>query len=115
MWSLQASVDESLGASMVSTSGTSSLATKVTTALLSATYNGLPRGWGLTGRFGYVYTAYVNDPRRDDAWLAGANVTYEIWRNLGLTLDYQYTSNNSNAEAQSFNAHIVSIGATYKY
>ena len=88
---------------------------RTTTGLLNVGYNGLPRGWATGARFGYVRTDFVNSPREDDAWLAGANVSYEVWRNFGVTLDYQYKTVDSNVVGQSFNQHLVSLGATYKY
>ncbi|HEV2630175.1 MAG TPA: outer membrane beta-barrel protein [Pseudolabrys sp.] len=115
MWDLKASLDETLGASSIATGGATGLATRVTTALLTVGYNGLPRGWGANGRFGYVRTSFVNVSRTDNGWLAGANVTYEVWRNLGLTLDYQYKSVDSDVVGQSFDQHLVSLGASYKY
>lgn len=115
MWDLKASLDETLGASSIATGGTSGLATRVTTALFNVGYNGLPRGWGANARFGYIRTGFVNVSRTDNGWLAGANVTYEVWRNLGLTLDYQYKSVNSDVDGQSFDQHVVSLGASYKY
>lgn len=115
MWDLRASLDETLGASTIATGGLTGVASRITTALLNVGYRGLPRGWGTNGRFGFVHTGFVNDPRRDNGWLAGANITYEVWRNLGLTLDYQFKSVNSNTAGQSFNQQVVSLGATYRY
>lgn len=115
MWDLRASLDETLGASSIAAGGVTGVASRVTTALLNAGYHGLPRGWDANARFGYIYTHFVNTPRNDSGWLAGANVSYEVWRNLGLTLDYQYKSVNSNVAGQSFNQQVVSLGATYKY
>jgi hypothetical protein len=115
MWNLRASLDETLGASSIATGGTTGVATRVTTALFNVVYNGLPRGWQTGARFGYVRTNFVNSNRNDDGWLAGANIGYEIWRNLGMTLDYQYKSVNSNVALQSFNQHMVSLGVSYKY
>ena len=115
MWSLTASLDESLGSSMIPVGGTTGVATRVTTALLNVGYNGLPRDWATSARFGYVRTNFINSPRDDNGWLAGANVSYQFWRNLGIMLDYQYKSVDSNVTGQSFNAHMVSLGATYKY
>lgn len=115
MWDLKASLDETLGASSIAVGGATGLATRVTTALLSVGYNGLPQGWGASARFGYVKTDFINSDRNDNGWLAGANLAYEVWRNLGLTLDYQYKSVDSNVTAQSFDQHTVSIGASYRY
>ena len=111
MWDFHASLDESLGASTIAAAGTTGVltgvASKVTTALLSVGYRGLPQGWSTGARFGYVRTDFVNSPRDDNGWLAGANVSYEIWRNFGLTLDYQYKSVDSNVAGQSFDQHVV--------
>lgn len=115
MWDLRATLDETLGASTIATGGTTGVASRITTALLGVGYRGLPRGWSTSARFGYVRTSFIGSVRRDDGWLAGANVGYEIWRNLGVTLDYQYKSVNSNIAGQSFNQSLVSLGATYKY
>lgn len=114
-WDLRASVDQALGSSTIAVGGLTGLASRTTTALLNVGYNGLPRGWLASARFGYVHTAFVNNPRDDDGWLAGGNVNYEIWRNLGFGLDYQFKSVNSNVANQSFDQHLVSLGVTYKY
>ena len=115
MWDLRASLDETLGASSIAAGGLTGVASRITTALLNVGYHGLPHGWDANARFGYVYTHFINAPRNDKGWLAGANITYEVWRNLGLTLDYQFKSVNSNIAGQSFNQQVVSLGASYKY
>ncbi len=115
MWDVRASLDESLGAATIPTGGLTGIASRVTTALVNVEYHGLPRGWQSSARFGFVRTDFVNSPRDDKGWLAGANISHEIWRNLGLTLDYQYKSVDSNAAGQSFDQHMVSLGASYKY
>jgi hypothetical protein len=116
MWEFNASVDQSLGAPTATTIGsTAGVATEATTALLNVGYNGLSQDWTTSARFGFVHTIYVNSPRIDDSWLAGARVTYQFWRNLGITLDYQYQSLASNVALQSFNQQMVSLGASYKY
>lgn len=114
-WDLRASVDEALGASTIAVGGATGLATRTTTALLNVGYNGLPRGWLASARFGYVRTDFVNSPRDDNGWLAGGNVNYEIWRNLGVGIDYQFKSVDSNVAGQNFDQHVVSLGVSYKY
>ena len=114
-WDFRGSVDETLGASSIATGGTTGVASRVTTGLLSVVYKGMPRGWTAGGRLGYVRTDFVNIARNDNGWLAGANVGYEIWRNFGVTVDYQFKSVDSDAAGQSFDQHVVSLGATYKY
>jgi hypothetical protein len=120
MWDLRASLDEALGASTIAMGntgvvGNTGVAGRVTTALLGVGYRGLPQGWSTNARLGYVRSDFVGSSRRDNAWLMGANVGYEIWRNLGLMLDYQYKSVDSNITGQSFNQQMVSLGVSYKY
>lgn len=116
MWDFDASVDENLGAPTATTIGsTAGVATEITTALLNVGYKGLPQDWTTSARFGFVHTIYIASPRIDNGWLTGARVTYEFWRNLGITLDYQYESLESNAPLSSFNQHMVTLGASYKY
>jgi hypothetical protein len=118
MWDLSASVDETLGAATVpttGTTGTTGVASRVTTALVNVGYKGLPQDWTTSARFGFVRTQYVDSSQINNGWLAGANVTYEFWRNLGITLMYQYVSVDSNVAGQSFNQQMVSLGASYKY
>jgi hypothetical protein len=112
---LSASVDESLGVSLLETvPGALGTNTKSTAALAQATY-ALAREWAASARFGFIHTDFVDTIRRDDAWTAGATVTYSVWANFGLTLDYQYVQLNSNVPLQSFTRNVVTLGGTYKY
>ena len=43
----------------------------------------------------------------DNGWMAGASFNYEIWRNLLLTLDYQYSTVHSNVAFSRFYAQSV--------
>jgi len=53
--------------------------------------------------------------RRDDAWTGGATLSYSVWQNFGLTLDYQHVQLNSNVPLQSFTRDVVSVGGNYRY
>lgn len=112
-WVFTASLDENLGATSIA--GLTGTASKVTTALLNVRYLGLPQGWTTNARFGYVHTAIVNSARVDDGWLAGANVGYAFWRNLLVTVDYQYKKLDSNFLFAGFNQQTVSVGVTARY
>ena len=48
-------------------------------------------------------------------WIAGASFNYEIWRNLMLTLDYQYTTVQSDAAFSDFTRNRYTAGLTYRY
>jgi opacity protein-like surface antigen len=51
----------------------------------------------------------------NNGWLFGASFNYEIWRNLLLTLDYQYTTVRSDAMFGDFTRNQYTAGLTYKY
>ena len=114
-WTFIASVDQTLGLSTFLTptipQGTSSV---VTTALLQTTY-GISRAWSVGARFGYTRADWIGIDRLDNGWLAGSSFNYEIWRNLSLTLDYQYQTLKSNLAFENFTRNIYTAGVTYKY
>lgn len=112
---LDLTVDESLGDSLLTTTpGSVGTSTKVTEALATADYT-LSRRWSASGRGGYVHTNYVGATRRDDGWTVGGTVGYNFIRNVALTLDYQHVELSSNVALQSFTRDVVSLGATFKY
>jgi hypothetical protein len=109
------SIDESIGVSLLSATPTSpGTSTKVSTYLLNANY-ALAREWSANGRAGYITTDYIGNPRRDDSWTVGGTVTYNLLRNIGLTADYQHLKLSSNAAGQGFTRDVVTLGATYRY
>jgi hypothetical protein len=124
-------VDQVLGtstqASASTPAGTPSLSTN---AILQVNYS-LSRSWTLGSRIGLTESRYYGLGRTDKGRLLGASFSYEIWRNLSLTLDYQYTtvlsktpgSNFSdilglgffNLPGSSFSRNVYTAGLTYKY
>jgi opacity protein-like surface antigen len=64
---------------------------------------------------GYTQGWFFNFAPENQGWLAGASFNYAIWRNLLLTLDYQYTQEHSNAPRSSFTQNTATAGLTYKY
>jgi hypothetical protein len=88
---------------------------RTTTAILQTTY-GIAQNWSIGVRGGYTRGDYIGvSGLNNHGWLAGASFNYEIWRNLLLTLDYQYSTVQSDAVLSSFNRNWVSAGFTYKY
>ena len=96
---------------LVTPAGTPNLAT---TAILQSTY-GLSRLWSVGARVGYTRADYIGFYRLDNGWLAGASFNYEIWRNLMLTLDYQYSTNHSDVAFADFTRNQYTAGLTYRY
>src|SRR6516162_5327736 len=114
-WTWTASVDEVLGmSSILATNVPQGVPTKVTTAILETTY-GISQQWSIGARVGYTGANFFDLGRNDNGWMAGASFNYEIWRNLLLTLDYQYSTLNSNTTFNQFSRNVVSAGLTYKY
>jgi hypothetical protein len=120
---LRGSVNETIGVSLLTpvpgvvgttVPGIPGTSTKADTALVQASY-ALAREWGVVGRFGFVRTNYTDVVRTDNAWVAGATLTYSVWQNFGITLDYQYMQETSNVPLQSFIREVVTLGGTYRY
>jgi hypothetical protein len=114
-WTWIATVDEVLGVSAILAPNIpQGVPTKVTTGILETTY-GISQQWSIGARVGYTRADYFDLGRTDNGWMAGASFNYEIWRNLLLTLDYQYSTLNSNTTFNQFSRNVVSAGLTYKY
>ena len=90
-WTITAQVDQTLGMSTtLSPSIPQGAPTRTTTAILQTTY-GIARDWSIGVRGGYTRGEFIGvSGLNNNGWLAGASFNYEIWRNLLLTLDYQY-------------------------
>jgi len=112
-WILQ--VDQTLGVTTALAPGVpQGTPSKVTTAILQTNY-ALSRDWWVGARVGYTQGWFFGFSPETQGWLAGASFNYAFWRNLLLTLDYQYTNEHSNAALSSFTQNQVSVGLTYKY
>jgi hypothetical protein len=114
-WTLVAAVDQTLGISTTFSptipAGTPTLSTN---AILQSNY-AISQSWSIGGRVGYSQARYYGISRLDNGWLAGASFNYEIWRNLLLTLDYQWSTVRSDAAFADFTRNAYTAGLTYKY
>jgi len=116
-WTIIAQIDASfVGMSTQLAPGVpQGIPTRTTTAILQTTY-GLSRLWSVGVRGGYTRGDFIGvSGLNNHGWLAGASFNYEIWRNLMLTLDYQYSTVESNAAFSDFTRNWVSAGLTYRY
>lgn len=111
---LRAGADRTIGASLLGTAPAGITSSIVTSFLGQVTYTLFPE-WEGSGRAGYLRAAYTETPRRDNGWTAGATLTYSIWQNFGLSLDYQHLALSSNVPDQGFSREIVTLGVSYKY
>lgn len=113
---INASLDETIGASLLATTATSPVgtSTKVTTFLTQVSYALAPE-WAATARGGVVMTTYGGTNRRDDAFTVGTTLTYSVWRSFGITLDFQHTQLSSNVPLAGFTNDAMTLGVSYKY
>ena len=116
-WTIIASIDANfLGMSTQLAPGVpQGIPSRTTTAILQTTY-GLSRLWSIGVRGGYTRGDFIGLSGLDNhGWLAGASFNYEIWRNLMLTLDYQYTTVQSDAAFSDYTRNQYTAGLTYRY
>jgi len=114
-WTWIASVDETLGVQTQLAPGIpEGTPSKVTTAILQTTY-AIARDWSIGARVGYTQGWFFELEPENQGWLAGASFNYAIWRNLLLTLDYQYINEHSSAALSTFTQNQFTAGLTYRY
>jgi hypothetical protein len=128
LWSITATVDETINISSQTVAANQALtipvatpiqipissSTRVTSTSLQAVYAISPL-WALTGTASYTHTGYIDSNQYQDGWLANVMVTYEMWRNMTLSWQYQFTSIVSNIPLNSTNRNLVTMGATYRF
>src|SRR5262249_8875623 len=114
-WTVIAAVDETLSVSTsLSPTTPAGIPLLATNAILQTNYK-ISEGWWIGGRMGYTRSKFFDFDRLDSGWMGGASFNYEIWRNLLLTLDYQYSTVHSNAVLSDFTRNVYSAGLTYRY
>jgi hypothetical protein len=109
-------VNRTLGVSLLATTPTSpaGTATELTDFLADAAYALAPE-WTASAHLGYIHTNYIDSVRVDDAWTIEPTLTYSVWRNFGVTLDYQYLRLVSTVPLQGYSRSVITIGVSYKY
>ena len=114
-WTLIASADEALSMStLLQPNLPVGSPVLVSTAILQTTY-AISQQWSIGGRVGYTRADYFNLDRLDNGWMVGASFNYQIWRNLNVTLDYQYSTVDSNLPGNDFSRNAYTAGLTYRY
>src|SRR3984957_15939977 len=72
-----------------------SSSTQTTTSTLRSDYLLTPQ-WTASETVGYTNEVFLGAPSWEDAWFAIASLKYDMWRDLTLTWQYQYTGIVSN-------------------
>jgi hypothetical protein len=88
--------------------------TRVTSTSLSSSYQFSPQ-WSTSENIGYTRIEYVGSSRLDNSWSAGATLSHNMWRNMVLTWQYQYTSLLSNAPLNSTKQNLVTMSTNYNF
>jgi hypothetical protein len=91
-----------------------SSSTQITSTTLRSSYAISPQ-WSVTAVFGFTHIENIGSPIWDDSYVADAQISYNMWRDLTLMWEYQFSSLVSNAPQASINRNLVSMGATYKF
>jgi hypothetical protein len=88
--------------------------TRITSSALNSDYVISPL-WSTSQHFSYAHVEYIASPRLDNTWLADATLTYNMWRNMALTWEYQYSRILSNAPLNSSTRNYAAMSALYKF
>jgi hypothetical protein len=91
-----------------------SSSTRITHPSLQATY-ALAAKWTALGNFSYTQIDYYGSPRVDNAWQFDAQLSYDMWRNMTLTWEYEYTDVVSNAPGNSATRNLLMMSALYHF
>jgi hypothetical protein len=91
-----------------------SSSTLISTPSLQTTYQISPLLTFL-GYFSYSRIEYIGSPLLTNAWLADLQISYEIWRNMTLTGEYQFTDVVSNSALQSGRRNLFMLSANYRF
>jgi len=86
----------------------------LTTSTLTTHYV-ISQQLNVTGSLGYTHIQDIGSSAWDDAWLADVTFRYDLWRDLALSLEYQYSSIISNVPFTPANRNLVTLGALYKF
>ena len=88
--------------------------TRVTHSALQTTYQIAPL-WTTAASLSYTEIDYFGSPRVDNAWQADAQLSYDIWRNMTLSLEYEYTNVTSNAPGNNATRNLIMMSALYHF
>ena len=91
-----------------------SSSTRITSSSFQSVYQIAPQ-WTTSSNLTYTQIDYYGSPRLDHVWDAAVQLNYDIWRNMTLGWNYDYTIIQSNAPGISANRNFLSMSAEYKF
>jgi len=125
-WTITVSIDETINKAAMGAVSTQALAvdspeqiplsssTRIIHPALQTQYQIAPK-WTAIGNFSYTQIDYYGSPRVDNAWQADAQLNYEIWRNMTLGWEYEYTTILSNVPGESAKRNYLMMSANYRF
>lgn len=129
VWTLSASIDRTINIAPGQTSPTNfaitipvptplqvplSSSSAITATTVRSDYK-ISEQWSTSGTLGYTHVQDIGTPTWDDAWLADIVLRYEMWRDLTLSLEYQYSTILTNVPLQNANRDLVTMSAVYRF
>lgn len=87
---------------------------RATTAELNIRHQ-MTRDLSLTTRLVYEVDRFLRTTREDRVWRAGLGVAYNAWRNLDLSLDYEFSKADSTEAASRFRRNVANAGVKYRF
>jgi hypothetical protein len=91
-----------------------SASTHITSISLSSGYTLSPQ-WSTSQNIGYTHIKNIGDSSPTNAWSAGAALSYNMWRNMALSWQYQFTSYLSNVPLTSTKQNSATMSANYNF
>jgi Putative beta-barrel porin 2 len=91
-----------------------SSSTQTTSTGLHLNYAMSPQ-WSANGVFAFVHVENIGSPIWQDSYVADAQLSYTMRRNLTLVWEYQYSSVVTNAPLSNAIRNLISMSATYKF
>ena len=71
--------------------------------------------WSTSGSLGYTHVQDIGSTAWQDAWFADAVLRYDMWRDLTLSLEYQYSSVLTNVPFGPANRNFITMSAAYRF
>jgi uncharacterized protein (PEP-CTERM system associated) len=128
IWAITAALDQTNNISSQTTVATQALtlptnlpiqipvssSTRITTPSLQSVYQISPL-WTFLTTLSYSRSASIGSPQVTDSLLVDLSLSYEIWRNMTLTGDYQFADISSNVAGQSTTRSLIMLSASYRF
>ena len=91
-----------------------SSSTRTMSTTLRASYTINPQ-WSVNGLFGFTQIINIGSPIWDDSYVVDAQLSYNMWRNLKLVWEYQYSTTLTNAPNSNAVRNLITMSATYNF